>query len=235
MEATPSRVGRTYLRHVHDCIHLDSELTGLERYCRRVPLSECARGELKWWSLILQHDLRRFAYSVQSAVLIPTFGDGSGTGTGGTLDLPELPLQMWMGQWAPFIMRCSSNWKELKTLHVTLQQAAASYATSVRGTTLFYFTDNSGTYWIGNKGSSRVSALHKLIQEIKLLELTLGIDLQVVHVPGTAMIEQSTDGLSRGIWATELHTCVDQKALTASVFAPVPFSHTLVDVVLSRI
>ena len=36
--------------------------------------------------------------------------------------------------------------------------------------------------------------------EIKALEIELGFHLEVVHVPGMLMIEQGTDGLSRGIW-----------------------------------
>jgi hypothetical protein len=55
---------------------------------------------------------------------------------------------MWMGQWTPCIFPRSSNWKELKTLLLTLQAARDLYPTDVRGTTLFYFTDNSTTYWI---------------------------------------------------------------------------------------
>ena len=47
---------------------------------------------------------------------------------------------------------------------------------------------------------SKVPSLHKFIQDTKLLiELLLDVDLQVIHVPGTAMITQSTDGLSREV------------------------------------
>lgn len=31
-------------------------------------------------------------------MLLPSWGDGSGTGTGGTLALPGKPLKTWMGQ-----------------------------------------------------------------------------------------------------------------------------------------
>ncbi len=31
-------------------------------------------------------------------MLLPSWGDGSGTGTVGTLALPDKPLKTWMGQ-----------------------------------------------------------------------------------------------------------------------------------------
>ena len=37
------------------------------------------------------------------------------------------------------------------------------------------------------------------VKKIKLLELELQCFLQVIHVPGTIMIQQGTDGLSRGV------------------------------------
>jgi hypothetical protein len=93
-------------------------------------------------------------------------------------------------------------------------------ADDVRGTTVFYFTDNSTTYWIAQSGSSPSPRLHVLIWQIKCLELELGIQLQVVHVPGVVMIEQGSDALSRGVWVTPFHSTMDQRALTAAVFAP---------------
>jgi hypothetical protein len=90
----------------------------------------------------------------------------------------------------------------------------------VRGTTIFYFTDNATTYWIAASGSSRYPKLHELIEEIRLIELELECQLQVIHVPGVVMIQQGTDGLSRGVWSTVLHELEDQSHLTAAVFEP---------------
>jgi hypothetical protein len=71
---------------------------------------------------------------------------------------------------------------------------------------VFFMTDNLVSYYIINGGSSRVLSLHELVMEIKALELELGFHLEVVHVPGTLMIDQGTDGLSRGLWlAQERH------------------------------
>ena len=86
--------------------------------------------------------------------MLPTVGDGSGTGTGGTLSQQDKPLVTWMGQWSPIVYAFSSNWKELKTLHLTLLQLLRMDPKEIKDTTIFYFTDNSTTYWIVSNGSS---------------------------------------------------------------------------------
>jgi hypothetical protein len=93
---------------------------------------------------------------------------------------------------------------------------------TVRGTTIFYFTDNSATYWIMSSGSSDSIGLHDLVEEIRLIEVELECSLQVVHVPGIVMIGQGTDGLSRGVWASFLHNLAHQESLSRSIFAPLP-------------
>jgi len=93
---------------------------------------------------------------------------------------------------------------------------------------VFYFTDNSGVYWIATSGSSKSRNLHRLLGEIRLLELDLGIMLQVVHVPGLVLITQGTDGLSRGVWMTPFHPHLDNSRLTQAIFAPVTFHSSLV-------
>jgi hypothetical protein len=119
--------------------------------------------------------------------------------TGGTFVVPTGPLHMWKGKWSPVVFHFLSNWKELSTICLSLLCLLEDGAESVRGTTIFYFTDKSSTYWISASGSSPSPALHTLIEEIRMLELELDCSLQVVHVPGYLMINQGTDGLSRGI------------------------------------
>jgi hypothetical protein len=94
------------------------------------------------------------------------WGDSSGTGTGGTFVVPEGPLRMWKGKWTPCVYKFSSNWKELMTLKLSLLHIKNENRESLRGTTVFYFTDNSSVYWISSSGSSPSKELHKLIEEI---------------------------------------------------------------------
>ena len=228
VEATPRLLGSTYLRRFHSLVHPVGGGTGLAPYLTRTSITSGVRTDLQWWRAFLLHDEGRFARSTQSATLVPNWGDGSGTGTGGTLGLPNRPLRMWMGQWSPCLFSFTSNYKELATLLLTMEHIERDHAEEVTGTTLFYFTDNSVTYYIAAKGSSGYPQLHSLIEKIRLIELRLHCVLQVVHVPGVLMIRQGTDGLSRGIWASPLHNLVDSQHLTARLFAPVPFSSRLV-------
>jgi hypothetical protein len=67
------------------------------------------------------------------------------------------------------------------------------------------------------------------VEDIKLLEIELEIVLEVIHVPGTTIITEGTDGLSRGIWCTPLHQRPDRHLLLAEIFAPVPFTRDVGD------
>jgi hypothetical protein len=111
------------------------------------------------------------------------WGDGSGTGTGGTFALPEGPLRMWKGKWDPMVYHFSSNWKELSTLKLSLEQMWHEDPASLQGVTVFYFTDNSGVYWISAAGSSSSPTLHDLIESIRLWEIELDC-----HLLGARMI-----------------------------------------------
>ena len=101
-----------------------------------------------------------------------------------------------------------------------MEQIQRLEAERVRGCTVFYFTDNSTTYYIAQANTSRAAHLHALIEKIRLLELELQCHLQVVHVPGLVMIDQGTDSLSRGVWCSPLHSLPNQTSLAAEIFAP---------------
>ena len=222
-DATPSRLGHTYLRSLYNHIHPAGAPLGKDRYYAYTILPRPVREDLEWWDVLLTQDVAYRAYPSRAATLVPTFGDGSGTGTGGTMNLPGTGLTLWMGQWSGRVASHTSNWKELKTLLLVLQQLFhGNHVNKVTGTTLFYFTDNTATYYIGASGSSASPELHKLIMQIRNYELLLECRLQVIHIPGKMMIRQGTDGLSRGIWAGAHHEPVDQQDFTAKLLGPAP-------------
>ena len=64
---------------------------------------------------------------------------------------------------------------------------------------LIYCTDNVVMCDVFRRGVSKSHTLQKLFLEIKLLELQLECHLLLIHVPGTTMIREGTDGLSRGV------------------------------------
>ena len=137
------------------------------------------------------------------------WGDGSGTGTGGTTEFYRVQdptqvspsIELWMGVWGAKAKLHTSNWKEARTVMEALRQEAT--LGRVQDCVVFYVTDNLVSYYVINSGSSREPSLHQLAREIKELAFELGCHLEVVHAPGTLMIEQGTDGQSRGLWLAQ--------------------------------
>jgi hypothetical protein len=225
VEATPARVGHTYLHHLHTILHpLDWDGSDLP-YFSFTSLDERSTRDLHLWKWLLTHNDGWRARAIKSGTLIPSFGDGSGTGTGGTVRYnDDDDFEMWMGVWSPRVYRFSSNWMEARTLLATLQRARDQNLHDIRGVTSFNFTDNMTTYYTVTSGSSASPGIHSLVEEIKRLEIELGIVLEVIHVPGTTIITEGTDGLSRGIWSTPLHQRPDRHILLAEIFAPISFT-----------
>jgi hypothetical protein len=228
VEAIPTRIGHTYLRHLQGTLHPERWAGDDLSYFSYASLSEADLHELDLWSWLLLHNHGRRARATKSGTLVPSFGDGSGTGTGGTVQYREAePFDMWMGVWSPRLYRFTSNWKEMRTLLATLERAKAQRRQDISGVTFFYFTDNTTTYFAVTSGSSTAPSLHDMVEKIKQLELELDIILEVVHVPGTTIITEGTDGLSRGIWISSLHNKPRRRELLAEIFAPVPFTPDL--------
>ena len=223
-DATPKRYGHTVLREFHTLVHPPGMGTGMAPYITRTKITQKVYDGIRWWKTFLKSGQGRIIRPQRAGTLVTMFGDGSGTGTGGTLQIPESPLLMWSAVWNVTVFAATSNYKELNTLRLSLLHLERNGEPSKYvGTTVFYFTDNSTTYFIMNSGSSRWERLHALIVEIKLLELRLEINLVVIHVPGKVMITQGTDGLSRGVWMSQLHQQMDQQTILAGIFSPVAY------------
>jgi hypothetical protein len=235
--ATPANLGQTFLRRSYNILYaaLDSssDYVPAEIFYSTVILDIATIQDLVWWIQALQVEVYRPTRYERAATLAPGWGDGSGTGSGGTLRIAMGPTAQWMGVWLLHVSGTSSNWKELRTLLQMLEDLVKRNDDPVRGMTVFYFTDNSTVYYAVQKGSSN-STLHSLIVRIKLAELQLGCLLEAIHVPGTVMIVQGTDGLSRGVWVSPLHTTVNPVLTTAQVFDPIPFTSALTPWVLQE-
>jgi hypothetical protein len=109
MEATPLRLGHTYLHRLHSVIRPDGLGTGAVPYYTTNVVPSAVKKDLDWWRGFLQKAGGRLARSSQYATLVPNWGDGSGTGAGGTLGLPNQPLKIWKGKWSPVIFKFSSS------------------------------------------------------------------------------------------------------------------------------
>ena len=97
-----------------------------------------------------------------------TWGDGSGTGTGGTFNWIEVgssnvlqPLTTWMDVWKLQVHHFTSNWKDLRSLFITLERLPKD-DTSVEGRVLWYLTDNQVIYDVYRKYSSTSVELLKM-------------------------------------------------------------------------
>ena len=156
------------------------------------------------------------------------WGDGSGTGTGGTTEFYDVvpqedqspTMELWMGTWGLKAKLKSSNWKEARTCLEALRQERGT--DRLKGKLVFYVTDNLVSYYIIHGGSSKSPSLHKIVEELQEEQEIQGCHLEAVHAPGTLMIEQGTDGLSRGLWhATERrHEGINQVLFEAVPYTP---------------
>ena len=70
-------------------------------------LTPGAIAELHWWDCVLDLGVSARCQVEDDAVLTLTWGDGSGTGTGGTTEFIDGegqhmgPMETWMGAWTP--------------------------------------------------------------------------------------------------------------------------------------
>eukprot|EP00957_Ditylum_brightwellii_P180809 13774535-Ditylum_brightwellii.AAC.1 len=99
-------------------------------------------------------------------VLVESWGDGSGTGTRGSLVLNSTSAnlnqeEVWMGLWNSNAALLHSNWKELYTLIQTLEREQSLGC--LVGHCVLYFTDNMVTYHVVQQGTSKAESLHKLV------------------------------------------------------------------------
>jgi hypothetical protein len=224
VEATPARIGQTYLRKLYDEVH-DADLFGKALYYTSIALSPACLADLVWWQEFLRRNPGQVSRNGQAESLLATWGDGSGTGTGGTIESPDEPeIETWMGAWSPRVLHHTSNWKELRTLLWTLERLGRRRQ-NLHGVTMFYFTDNMTTYYIVQNGSSKSPELHKLIRAIKLWEVITGCRVEVIHVPGDLMIEEGTDGLSRGVWLSPQRFVRSSIVESAQALGAVTFSN----------
>jgi len=167
--------------------------------------------ELRWRTQFLGPGMYHQEQVRDSTVTGIMLGDGSGTGAGGTLSFQHLGEQVdqveaWMGTWTSNRAKHqSSNWRELRTLVEFLQREAKREDQRFHSRQIFYFTDNTVTYDVCRRGRSGATELHKLVTELKLLEVMLNCQVTVVHIPGTEIIAQGSDGLSRGLWSHKRH------------------------------
>jgi hypothetical protein len=125
------------------------------------------------------------------------FVDASSAGFGGSFALPDGSVFFRHGLWGRDADSMSSNFKELCNLVDSIEEGVQSR--ELADTELFILTDNTtaeGCYYKGNADNRQ---LFNQVLRLRCLEMTASLRLHVIHVSGTRMIHQGTDGLSRGL------------------------------------
>jgi hypothetical protein len=128
--------------------------------------------------------------------IIYGFGDASGKGWGASILLPDGSVYYKSGTWFDHVSEKSSNFRELANLVFSLREAALKGL--LDGGEVFMFTDNTTAERAFFRGTSKSRKLFDLILELRQIEMRVGAKIHMVHVAGTRMIYQGTDGLSRG-------------------------------------
>ena len=123
------------------------------------------------------------------------FGDASGLGFGSSWHMGN-QINFRYGIWGLGSEDTSSNYRELRNLVETLESNGEKEI--LKGKEIFLFTDNTTAENIAQKGSSTSPLLFELIVRLYKLPMKYHCSVQVIHVAGTRMIKQGTDGLSRG-------------------------------------
>jgi hypothetical protein len=115
-----------------------------------------------------------------------------------------------IGLWSSKEEEESSNYKELINLVNTVSSEAR--AGRLNNCEFFLFTDNSTAESCFYKGTSKSKLLHSLVLSLRMLEMEYGMSIYIVHISGTRMIAQGTDGCSRGSLMEGVMTGTDMLA-----------------------
>jgi hypothetical protein len=139
---------------------------------------------------------RRAIRPTSISTCIYGFADASATGFGSSLQLPTGHLLYRYGLWGRDSEAASSNYRELRNLVEVLEDGVSTGV--LHGSEVFLFTDNFTAEAAFYRGNSSSRALFQLILRLRRLDMGGSIILHVVHIAGTRMVSQGTDGLSRG-------------------------------------
>jgi hypothetical protein len=147
----------------------------------------------------LTEDLKAPVLLIQSKhiyVVRYGFGDASGGGFGSSITDNECGLEIQIGTWTEAGTEHSSNFREFGNFVIRLEKDASEG--KLKGAEVFMFTDNSTTESAFHNGTSTSKRLFELVLRLRALQLEHGAKIHMIHVAGTRMISQGTDGISRG-------------------------------------
>ena len=124
------------------------------------------------------------------------FGDASKQGFGISVELSDKSVLSRSGKFTTIVQEQSSNFRELLNLVEYIEDIFTQGL--LDNCELFMFTDNATAEAAYFKGSSKSEALFNLVLRLRKIEMSGKCVLHMIHIAGTRMIWQGTDGLSRG-------------------------------------
>jgi hypothetical protein len=127
--------------------------------------------------------------------IIYFYGDASGSGLGWCIDFGE-GVRYELGEWCESIQEATSNYRELRNLVSAMVREAQEGR--LDGCEVFLYTDNQTAEESYSKGTAGRRSLFELIGMVYKLQMEFDFILHVIWIAGTRMIQQGTDGLSRG-------------------------------------
>ena len=157
-------------------------------------------------------------------VVLYGFGDASGAGFGSTIQT-KTGLRIRHGIWGSDLKNSSSNYREFRNIVETIEQEVVNG--TFAGSELFIFTDNIVTEGCFYRGTSSSRPLFDLVLRLRRCEMMGGLKLHVIHVAGTRMIRQGTDGLSRGNYIEGVMAGKDMLSFIPLHQSPLERSHSL--------
>ena len=123
------------------------------------------------------------------------FGDASGSGFGSSCT-EGIYFGYRFGVWNEEGDGTSSNYRECCDLVYTLKELGRKR--NLQGKETFLCTDNMVSKIIAASGSSKLDTLFDLVVRLHCLSMRFKYNVRFIHVAGTWMISQVTDGLYRG-------------------------------------
>ena len=159
------------------------------------------RKDFRYWAQALARAL--VAHIVRERKVHVMWGDSSGTRSGGCVRTESGVVSAWTAQWPKALVAQArgSNYLELRCVLVQLQRLVGQLETTgeceVEGGFVFLFTDNGFTEQVLMHGTASGDATSAIIRAIRKASARLSIKVLVLHVAGTRLIAQGTDGLSR--------------------------------------
>jgi hypothetical protein len=143
----------------------------------------------------VEEPAKRLVCSKEWTSVSYSFGDASSSGFGSSMVMGETVCHK-SGQWDEGHAKQSSNYRELRNLIYTIEEQVARG--QLRDTELFIFTDKSTAEQAFYNGTSTSPTLFELVLRLQNLQMNQRLLVHFVHVAGTRIMAQGTDGLSQG-------------------------------------